>query len=123
MLLYIQKKCKNVKERGVLFLSKHKNRQDVKPVVEKQENALVETIEEVKSTKETSKKVKTKKNKEENVEKMDENKLKQAEELVNALSGVDPNQIKRIKNDRGLIERTESSKVVLTEDNRQILND
>ena len=54
---------------------------------------------------------------------MDENKLKQVEELVNVLSGVDPNQIKRIKSDRGLIERTESSKVVLTEDNRQILND
>lgn len=54
---------------------------------------------------------------------MDANTLKQAEEIVNALSGVDPNRIKRVKNDRGLIERTESSKVILTEDNRQILND
>ena len=123
MLLYIRKKCKNVKERDVLFLSKYKNRQNAKPVDMKQEDDLVKTIEVVKTVKETSKKVKTKKNKEENVEKMDENKLKQAEELVNILSGVDPNQIKRIKNDRGLIERTESSKVVLTEDNRQILND
>lgn len=57
------------------------------------------------------------------MEKMDENKLKQAEELVNALSGIDPNRIRRVKNDRGLIERTESSRIVLTEDNRQILND
>ena len=57
------------------------------------------------------------------MEKMDENKLRQAEELVNALSGIDPNRIRRVKSDRGLIERTESSKIVLTEDNRQILND
>lgn len=57
------------------------------------------------------------------MEKMDENKLRQAEELVNALSGIDPNRIRRVKSDRGLIERTESSKIILTEDNRQILND
>ena len=54
---------------------------------------------------------------------MDENMLKRAESVVNALSGVDPNGIKRVKNDKGLIERTESSKVILTEDNRQILID
>ena len=57
------------------------------------------------------------------MEKMDENKLRQAEELVNALSGIDPNRIRRVKSDRGLIERTESSKIIITEDNRQILND
>ena len=57
------------------------------------------------------------------MEKMDENKLRQAEELVNALSGIDPNRIRRVKSDRGLIERTESTKIILTEDNRQILND
>lgn len=54
---------------------------------------------------------------------MDVNKMKQAEELVNALSGIDPNRINRVKNNYGLIERTETSKIVLTEDNRQILND
>lgn len=54
---------------------------------------------------------------------MDENRMKQAESLVNALCGLEPSSVKRIKNDMGLIERTESSKVVLTEDNRQILND
>ena len=32
-------------------------------------------------------------------------------------------QVKMVKKDRGLIERTESSKIVLTEDNRQVLND
>lgn len=32
-------------------------------------------------------------------------------------------EVKRVKKDKGLIERTESSKIVLTEDNRQVLND
>lgn len=123
MLLYIKKKSKNVKERNISFLSAYKNRKIETPLEIKQEENIVETNEVVKPVIEAPKKVKTKKNKEENVEKMDENKLKQVEELVNVLSGVDPNQIKRIKSDRGLIERTESSKVVLTEDNRQILND
>lgn len=54
---------------------------------------------------------------------MDERILDKAESLVNALSGVDPNRIKKVKSDKGLFERTESSKIVLTEDNRQILID
>ena len=29
--------------------------------------------------------------------------------------------VKRIKSDKGLIERTESSKIILSEDNRQVL--
>jgi len=33
------------------------------------------------------------------------------------------NEVKIVKKDKGLIERTESSKIVLTEDNRQVLND
>lgn len=32
-------------------------------------------------------------------------------------------EVKVVKQDRGLIERTESSKIILTEDNRQVLND
>jgi hypothetical protein len=31
--------------------------------------------------------------------------------------------VKRVKKDKGLIERTESSTIVLTEDNKQLLND
>lgn len=120
MILYVQKKCHNVKQGRTLNI--------IQKTEEKKHSLNVEIQEDVvsKEVKKEDKtiKVKSKKNKEENIgEFMDENKLKQAEELVNALSGVDPNQIKRIKSDRGLIERTESSKVVLTEDNRQILND
>ena len=57
-----------------------------------------------------------KKKKEKN---MDVEKLKKAEEL----SGIDASQEKKKKKEKGLIERTESSKIILTEDNRQILND
>lgn len=34
-----------------------------------------------------------------------------------------PVTVKRLKKDKGLIERTESSKIVITEDNKQLLND
>lgn len=47
---------------------------------------------------------------------------KQLEQLEQAASQIAP-EVKVAKRDRGLIERTESSKIVLTEDNRQVLND
>ena len=54
-------------------------------------------------------------NKEEKV--MD--KITMAEEILNDA----PKAVKRIKKDKGLIERTESSKTILTEDNKQLLVD
>lgn len=55
---------------------------------------------------------------------LDIEKLEKAEEILNQI-GVNPDDllIKRIKKDKGLIERAESSKIILSEDNRQILND
>ena len=47
--------------------------------------------------------------------------IERAEALAQNLSN--PQEVKVIKKDKGLIERTESSKIVLTEDNRQVLND
>ena len=52
---------------------------------------------------------------------MNEEKINQAEQIVNNL--MKDNHVKVVKKDRGLIERTESSKLVLTEDNRQVLGD
>lgn len=51
------------------------------------------------------------------------NKLSKAEELVNGLTNDSNVTIKRVKNDRGLIEKTESdkNKIILVEDNRQII--
>lgn len=61
-----------------------------------------------------------KNNKKKNEEKMDE-KVNKAEEIMNNMKAA--NHVKVLKKDKGLIERTESSKIVLTEDNRQVLND
>ena len=61
-----------------------------------------------------------KNNKKKNEETMDE-KVNKAEEIMNNMKAA--NHVKVIKQDKGLIERTESSKIVLTEDNRQVLND
>lgn len=46
--------------------------------------------------------------------------IERAEYLAQNLNN---NSVKVVKKDRGLIERTESSKIILTEDNRQVLND
>lgn len=67
--------------------------------------------------KESPKPVEIKKKKKE--KNMDAEKIRKAEEL----SGVDPSMVKVLKKEKGLIERTESSKIILTEDNRQVLND
>jgi len=46
-------------------------------------------------------------------------KIEMAESIINDA----PQAVKRIKKDKGLIERTESSKTILTEDNKQLLVD
>ena len=47
------------------------------------------------------------------------NKISMVEDIINDT----PKEVKRIKKDKGLIERTESSKTILTEDNKQLLVD
>ena len=43
--------------------------------------------------------------------------------MAQAVLGGQAAPIKRVKKDKGLIERTESSKTILTEDNKELLND
>jgi hypothetical protein len=47
--------------------------------------------------------------------------LERANNIVDSMN--DTNKVKRIKSDKGLIERVEINKVVLTEDNKMLLND
>jgi hypothetical protein len=47
-------------------------------------------------------------------------KISMAESI---LKTTPPKEVKRLKKDKGLIERTESSKTILTEDNKQLLVD
>jgi ribonuclease HI len=65
--------------------------------------------------------VKTKKNnKKNNKEDMfDKDKIAEVEAVIKEMQP----EVKVVKTDRGLIERTESSKIIITEDNRQVLND
>ena len=44
-------------------------------------------------------------------------------EKIDAANNVLATPVKRIKKDKGLIERTESSVTVLTEDNKELLKD
>lgn len=57
--------------------------------------------------------------KKEDSEMLTKEQIEQIEAQANAMQ----QEVKVVKKDKGLIERTESSKIVLTEDNRQVLND
>jgi hypothetical protein len=48
-------------------------------------------------------------------------KIAMAQNVLN--NEVEAQSVKRVKRDKGLIERTESSKTILTEDNKELLND
>ena len=62
----------------------------------------------------------TAKNKKKNTKNMTTMEKVAAAEAV--VGNLEPN-VKILKKDKGLIERTESSKIILTEDNREILTD
>ena len=64
---------------------------------------------------------KTANNNQEKIDEAMDEKINRAEEIMNNMKAA--NHVKVVKKDKGLIERTESSKIVLTEDNRQVLND
>lgn len=48
-------------------------------------------------------------------------KIAMAQNVLN--DNIQAAPVKRVKRDKGLIERTESSKTILTEDNKELLND
>jgi hypothetical protein len=49
-------------------------------------------------------------------------KIAMAQSVLNNTEQPAPS-VRRVKKDKGLIERTESSKTILTEDNKELLND
>ena len=67
----------------------------------------------------TSDEKKNKKSKKKDEDMVNEEILSAAEAQASTLA----NNVKVTKKDRSIIERAESSKIILTEDNRQILND
>lgn len=54
---------------------------------------------------------------------MNRTDLERANNIVDSMSNPNNDKIKRIKTEKGLIERVEINKVVLTEDNKMLLND
>ena len=53
---------------------------------------------------------------------MNRNDLEKANNIVDAMNAPQDN-VKRIKSEKGLIERVDINRVVLTEDNKMLLND
>ena len=84
-----------------------KPKKEVTPVEEKKDGSP--------SKKKQNKKVTKKKN-------MADPKLKQVEELLNK-ADVPERKVKIEKKEKGLFERTENSTILLTEDNKMVLND
>ena len=101
-------------------LPSYKKYIEIKEVENIIEDKVVEKVE-ISTEKENIKNVKSKnKSNKKSIENMDTiNKIKEAEAISNEME----REVKIIKADKGLIERTESSKIILTEDNRQILVD
>ena len=75
---------------------------------------------EEKKTEAPKKKKKNKKTNKKND--MADPKLKEVEELLDK-AGVPERKVKIEKKDKGLFERTENSTILLTEDNKMVLND
>ena len=103
---------------AVKQIVKHKRVNYPKPeksvvIEEPQVEEVITPVE--KEEKKTSNNKKKKKEKD-----MVNEKVNIAEKIADRL---DDNKVKYVKKDKGLIERTESSKIILTEDNRQVLND
>ena len=88
-------------------------------VVQKEVEPIVEPKEEIKEVEE-AKPTKTKNNKKNRKEDMiNKDQITAIEAAMEKMQ----TEVKVVKADRGLIERTESSKIIITEDNRQVLND
>ena len=58
-----------------------------------------------------------------NIKNMDtQEKIMMANAILNQ-TDASINKVKKVRKEKGLIEKTESSKIILTEDNRELLND
>ena len=85
---------------------------------------IVPDVQEISEEKKTTNEKPVGKNKNKSEKNKEDMTLEQIEKAETLAQNFDmPKVVKIVKKDRGLIERTESSKIVLTEDNRQVLND
>lgn len=99
---------------AIQFVHKRFSKRQPLPVV----SAPVQPKVEEKKVEEQKEVVKNKKSK----KSIDMNTVEQVSAAEAAMEEIAP-VVKHVKKDRSLIERTESSKIILAEDNRQVLND
>ena len=113
---FIHKKIKdNISSRRLAIL-KNPTVEKVENIVakeEKQEIVEQETIIEIEENVKDNEEIK-----EDNV--MD---TKEKIQMANAILNAEQPKVKKVKKEKGLIERTESSITILTEDNRELLKD
>ena len=100
-----------------------------KPAAEKEETTPViveESVEEKKPKRSRKKAVKSEKpveeNNEKNTEPMNEN-IEKIKQIVGQDVVIPEQKVKYEKKDKGLIERTENSTILITEENKMLLND
>lgn len=117
---------------GLQFIKKRFRKRPELVLYQPKNNVKIESVENNNSVNETNnienitivendvQDVKNKKNNKKNKENMfDKDKIAEIEAAVKKMEP----EVKVVKTDRGLIERTESSKIIITEDNRQVLID
>ena len=105
------------------FINKNARKRYIRPATHSTLRHSVDTVVEktvVKEEKPVEKK--PRKNKTKKEEDMNEN-LEKVKALVGPDVEVPERKVKREKKDTGLIERTEGSEILLTEDNKMLLND
>lgn len=93
------------------FIKKNVKRVYARPYIKKKE----EPVKPVEKAKATPKKIQEENN-------MNTEALNQAEDILNKLDSQKP-KVKVVKKEKGLIEKTETENIIITEDNRRVLTD
>lgn len=105
--------------------------QFIKKRIRKRPTVVISSVQQVEDKINLPQEEKIEAEKNEKPTKIKNNKKNRKEDMINkdqitaieaAIENMQP-EVKVVKKDRGLIERTESSKIIITEDNRQVLND
>lgn len=96
--------------------------EDVEAVLVAKEEPVTEKKAPKRGRKKTPKKAEVEENNEKNTEPMNEN-IEKIKQIVGDDVEVPERKVKIEKRDKGLLERTENSTILITEDNKMMLND
>ena len=107
------------------FITKTPNKKYIRPVryMTKSHSVTNPVIKEVMPEDNSIDEMKNEVNNVENINDMSDKNLEKVKALVGDETSVPKRRVKREKKDKGLIERTTGSEILLTEDNKMLLND